>query len=304
MSKNKKILVLGASGMLGHAVYKHFARLSDYIVFGTVRSKTGLFEYFNENEMKNIIAGVDAENFDSFIKAFAVVKPDIVINCIGVIKHLTEAKDSYISINVNAFLPHRLANLCSVANARLIHISTDCVYDGIKGNYVETDHSNAEDLYGKSKYLGEVDYLHAVTLRTSIIGHEFNSDIALLDWFLSQETEVNGYTNAIYTGLPTYELARVIEQYVLPNTSLHGLYHVSSDKISKYDLLQLVAKHYDKSIQINKFAGFTLDRSLNSTKFRLLTNYTPPTWEDMIIHMQQEFINNDCYRHKHIRKTV
>jgi len=304
MSKNKTVLVLGVSGMLGHAVYRHFAGLPDYTAFGTVRSKSGLSRYFSDDEVKNIISGIDAENFDSFIKVFANVRPDVVINCIGVIKHLPEAKDSYISINVNSFLPHRLAKLCSVADARLVHISTDCVYDGVKGNYVEVDNSNAEDLYGKSKYLGEVDYPNAVTLRTSIIGHEFNSDISLIDWFLSQNTEVNGYTNAIYTGLPTYELARVIEQYVLPHPELHGLYHVSSDKISKYDLLQLVAKHYAKSIKINSFTGFTLDRSLDSTKFRHLTNYTPPGWEKLIVNMHQQFIKNDCYSHKHIRKGV
>jgi dTDP-4-dehydrorhamnose reductase len=301
---NVRVLILGVSGMLGHAVFRHFARLPGYTVFGTVRSKSAIAKYFNEGELNNITSGIDAENFDSFIKVFAVVKPDVVINCIGVIKHLPEAKDSYISININAFLPHRLAKLCSVANARLVHISTDCVYDGVKGNYVETDLSNAEDLYGKSKYLGEVDYPNAVTLRTSIIGHEFNSDISLLDWFLSQTSEVNGYINAIYTGLPTYELARVIEQYVLPNHDLHGLYHVSSDKISKFDLLQIVAKHYAKVIKINSFTGFTLDRSLDSTKFRQLTKYVPPTWDKMVSEMHKEFINNACYSHKHIRRSI
>jgi dTDP-4-dehydrorhamnose reductase len=288
----QNILVLGVSGMLGHAIYRHFSRLGNYNTYATARSKSSLSKYFSEAELNNIFASVDAENFDSFINVFAKTKPDIVINCIGIIKQLPEAQDSYISININSLLPHRLAKLCQVANARLIHISTDCVYDGKKGNYIETDVANAEDLYGKSKYLGEVDYPHAITLRTSIIGHELNSDISLINWFLNQKSEVNGYVNAIYSGLPTNELARVIEQYVIPKPQLYGLYHVSADKISKYDLLCLVAKQYQKEIKINRFEGFTLDRSLDSTKFRQMANYIAPTWDKLIASMHRQYIDS------------
>lgn len=299
---SKKILVLGVTGMLGHAIFKHFMNVGGYDVYGTVRFKSGnLGNFFSEKELAHIIEGVDADNFDSFIRAFGIVKPDIVINCIGIIKHLPEAKNYYKSINVNSFLPHRLAQLCYIANARFIHVSTDCVFDGKRGNYKEYDNSNAEDLYGKSKYLGEVDYPHAVTIRTSIIGHELSSDISLIDWFLSQNTAVNGYTNAIYTGFPTYEIANIIQEYIIPNPQLHGLYHVSSDPISKYDLLNLVAEMYNKKIDINPFSGFVLDRALDSTRFRNELNFTPKPWSELVKLMKNKFLEYNCYKNKHLR---
>lgn len=302
MSVKKNILVLGATGMLGHAIFKHFSGSSSFKVFGTVRNKlSNLSNYFDAEELENIIGGVDAENFDSFMRAFEVAKPDVVINCIGIIKHLPEAKDHFKSINVNSFLPHRLAKLCSVAAARVIHVSTDCVYDGKASDYKETDNSNAEDLYGKSKYLGEVDYPHAITIRTSIIGHELNSNISLIDWFLSQQNSVNGYTNAIYTGFPTYEIANIIQNYIIPNPSLHGLYHVSSNPISKYDLLKLVAETYNKEIEIKPFSGFVLDRSLNSEKFRDELGFMPKSWQQLIVEMHDKFMSYSCYENKHLR---
>ena len=296
--KQTKILVLGASGMLGHAVFKHFYGKTGYLTFGSVRSKNGLEKFFTDAELKDLISGIDAENFDSFIQLFEQVKPDVVINCIGIIKHLPEAKNHFKSININSFLPHRLAKLCAIGNARLIHISTDCVFDGQKGNYKETDNSNAEDLYGKSKFLGEVDYPHAITLRTSIIGHDLNSNISLIDWFLSQNRTVNGYINAIYTGFPTYEIAEIIEKYVLPNTQLHGLYHLSSDSINKYDLLKLVAQIYNKQIEVKAFDGFVLDRALDSSKFRQELNFKPKSWTNLITEMYDKFSTYPCYKNK------
>ncbi len=299
---SKNILVLGVTGMLGHSIFKHFMNVCGYNVYGTVRAKSGnLGNFFSEEELAQIIDGVDADNFDSFIRAFGIAKPDIVINCIGIIKHLPEAKNHYKSINVNSFLPHRLAQLCAIANARFIHVSTDCVFDGKHGNYQESDNSNAEDLYGKSKYLGEVDYPHAITIRTSIIGHELNSNISLIDWFLSQQNSVNGYTNAIYTGFPTYEIANIIQNYIIPNSSLHGLYHVSSNPISKYDLLKLVAETYNKEIEIKPFSGFVLDRSLNSEKFRDELGFMPKSWQQLIVEMHDKFMSYSCYENKHLR---
>ncbi len=299
---NKKVLILGASGMLGHAVFKHFYNSNAYTVYGTVRNKNNnLGKYFDDDEFIHIIEGINADNFDSFMHAFEVAKPDIVINCIGIIKHLPEAKNYLKSINVNTFLPHRLAQLCAIAKARFIHVSTDCVFDGKQGDYKESDNSNAEDLYGKSKYLGEVDYPNAITIRTSIIGHELSSNISLIDWFLSQQNSVNGYINAIYTGFPTYEIANIIEKQILPNKQLRGLYHVSSDPINKYDLLKLVANTYSKEIEIKPFSGFVLDRSLNSEKFRDELGFMPKSWQQLIIEMHDKFISYSCYENKHLR---
>jgi dTDP-4-dehydrorhamnose reductase len=214
------------------------------------------------------------------------VRPDVVINCVGVVKQLSAAKDPLVSIALNALFPHRLAELCAVAGARLVHISTDCVFDGRKGDYTESDPSNAEDLYGKSKFLGEVDYSHAVTLRTSIIGHELNSAHSLIDWFLSQPgPSVKGYRKAIYTGLPTVEIARIIRDVVLPDAALCGVWHVASDKVSKYDLLNMVASTYGKVIEIVPDDVVAIDRSMDGSRFSARTGYVAPPWPELVARM-------------------
>ena len=213
------------------------------------------------------------------------MKPDIASNCIGVVKQLAEAKNPLYAVPLNTMLPHRLASLCQIVGARLIHISTDCVFSGAKGNYLETDFPDADDLYGRSKLLGEVDYPHTVTLRTSIIGHEMAGRRSLLNWFLSQSGSVKGFTRAVFSGLPTIELSRVVRDYVLPRPELHGLYHVAAKPINKYDLLSLIAKVYGKEINIVPDKDFVIDRSLNADKFQKATGYMPPEWPDLIAAM-------------------
>jgi len=179
--------------------------------------------------------------------------------------------------------PHRLAGLCSLLGARLIQLSSDCIYSGRKGNYRESDLSDAEDIYGKSKYIGELhDYPHAITLRTSGIGHELNSNNGLLSWFLSQSGLVKGYAKAIYSGLPSVELAHVINEFVLPRPEMSGLYHVSSKPIAKLDLLKLVADVYGKKIKIVSDDSVVIDRSLNSERFTKLTGYVAPEWPELV----------------------
>ena len=176
--------------------------------------------------------------------------------------------------------------ICRSAGARMIHISTDCVFDGKKGNYTENDSSTADDLYGRSKFLGEVAYPpHCLTLRTSIIGHELKGKLGLVEWFLAQEGKVRGFTHAIYSGFPTIEFARIITDYILPRPELTGVYHVSSDPVSKYDLLNLVAKKYGKKIEIEPYDDFRQDRSLDSSLFRRLTGYMPPSWPELVDQM-------------------
>lgn len=291
-----RILVLGTTGMLGHAIFKHFSAKAGYEIFGTVRSTGKVSTIFTPDEQKFLINGIEAANFDSLIEAFAIAKPDIVINCIGIIKQSPDAANYYNSININSFLPHRIARLCAINNARMIHISTDCVFDGKTGSYLESDNSNATDLYGKSKFLGEVDYPHAITIRTSIIGHELYSKISLVDWFLSQKASVSGYTNAVFTGFTTYELANIIQIYVLPNPKLSGLHHVSADKISKHDLLKLIAQIYKKETDIVPNSDIHIDRSLNSDRFRNITGFKPIPWREMIRDMHSEFISHSYYQ--------
>ncbi|PRC92708.1 dTDP-4-dehydrorhamnose reductase family protein [Solimicrobium silvestre] len=281
-----KVLVLGISGMLGNAVFRLLSSNSDLMVHGTSRT-SAVVKYFSDGVKEKIICGVDVESSDGLVKLFASVKPDVVINCIGLVKQLAEAKDVLSAIPINTLLPHRLAHLCAVAQARLVHISTDCVFDGQRGNYVEQDKSDAEDLYGKSKFLGEVDYPHAITLRTSIIGHELNGAHSLVNWFLKQEGGIKGYTRAIFSGLPTVELARVINDFVLPNPQLSGLYHVSAEPISKYDLLKLISAEYGKQIDIAADDQLVLDRSLDSSRFKTATGYVPPTWSELVARMRE-----------------
>jgi dTDP-4-dehydrorhamnose reductase len=209
----------------------------------------------------------------------------VVINCIGLVKQLAEADDPLLALPINAMLPHRLARLCDVASARLVHVSTDCVFSGARGNYIEGDSPDAQDLYGRSKLLGEVDYPHAVTLRTSIIGHELSSANGLVGWFLAQQGRVSGYRRAVFSGLPTIELARVIRDHVLPRPALRGTYHVSASPINKFDLLKLVARTYGKEIEIVEDDAVLIDRSLDSTRFRTETGYAPDDWPALVARM-------------------
>jgi len=294
--KHKTILILGATGMLGHTLLAFFSRREDINVHATVRSIDGLSALLPQHLLARLRAGVDADNFDSVAGVLAAVKPDVVINCIGIVKQLPEAADPIASIAINALFPHRLANECGRINARLIHISTDCVFSGNKGGYAENDFPDCGDLYGRTKLLGEVAGPGCVTLRTSIIGHELNSKYGLIEWFLSQKGKVRGFAHAIYTGFPTSEMAHIIGEHVIPNKDLNGLYHVSSDRISKYDLLRLVAERYGKQIKIERHEEFYCDRSLDSSRFRNITGYRPPPWREMVDKMYQHFLGASFYR--------
>lgn len=281
-----RILVLGASGMLGSALFRILSDGTDWTVYGTVRN-SDILRYFNSNERARIIRTADVLNQDELSGIFARIKPDLVVNCIGIIKQQKASKDPLVALPVNAMFPHRLSLLCELIGARLILISTDCVFNGKKGMYVESDIPDAEDLYGKSKEIGEVaDKPHVFTIRTSIVGHELNSNNSLINWFLSQEREVKGYTSAIFSGLPTCELAEIIRDFIVPKKELNGLYHISSDPISKHDLLILVNRIYKKNIRIVPSEEVRIDRSLDSKKFRESVSFHPDDWELLVLRMK------------------
>lgn len=280
-----RVLLLGASGMLGNAMLRQFSRSEGIEVFGSVRSAAVLRQLPTELHSK-VICSVDVENWDNLTRLFAEVRPDVVVNCVGLVKQLAEADDPLAAIPINGLLPHRLARLCDLVGARFIHISTDCVFAGTRGNYRESDAADAQDLYGRSKLLGEVvDKANAITLRTSIIGHELASAHGLIGWFLRQSGSVKGYQRAVFSGLPTVELARIIRDYVLPNATLHGLYHVSAAPIDKLALLKLVAAEYGHSIEIVPDDRVVINRSLDSTRFREATGYEPPEWPELVRRM-------------------
>jgi len=281
-----KILVIGATGMLGNTLFRFLTDNSvSNEVLGTIRS-SGNLNLFDDKYRNCLISNIDIENHDSLVNLLSNIRPDVVINCAGIIKQLKNASDPLPVISINAYYPHKLAKLCSLLDARLIHISTDCVFSGRKGGYKEEDECDASDLYGLSKNIGEVKYDNCLTIRTSMIGHELNSSNSLVDWFLHQEGQVNGYSKAIFSGLPTVELANVINSYILPDSDLHGLYHVSAEQISKFDLLNLVSKIYNKKITIINDENVVINRSLDSAKFKKITGYVPPDWEKLIISMK------------------
>lgn len=267
--------------MLGSAALRLFAQSPEVVVTASVRSDDSR-RLLPVEAQKHIEVGVDVENQGSLISLFAKVKPDVVINCVGLVKQLTQAEDPLASLPINAMLPHRLVRLCALAHSRLVHISTDCVFSGAKGMYVEGDTADARDLYGVSKYLGEVDAPNAITLRTSIIGHELGAAHGLVGWFLGQQGKVRGFTRAIFSGLPTVELARVIRDVVMPQPELRGVYHVSAAPISKFDLLTLVARKYEKVIEIEPDDSLVIDRSLDSSRFRQAARYTAPDWTELV----------------------
>lgn len=276
-----KVMVLGITGMLGNAMFRVLKDEQNLDVYGTARSDK-VRHYFREEEPNKIIVDVDVENHDSLVRAFSIVRPDIIVNCIGLVKQLADVNDPLQAIPINTLLPHRLASLCQVIGARLVHISTDCVFSGKRGDYLETDFPDANDLYGRSKLLGEVDYPHAITLRTSIIGHELLGQRSLIGWFLSQDGPVKGFTKAIFSGLPTVELSRVVRDIVLPRPELRGLYHIAAKPINKFDLLHYVADTYRKKIEIVPSDELVIDRSLNADKFCQETGYIAPEWPELV----------------------
>jgi dTDP-4-dehydrorhamnose reductase len=288
-----KILVLGASGMLGSAMLRTFHTQPGFEVIATVRSPAAL-AHFTEAERQAIRTNVDVLDNDGLVSLLNAARPDVVINCVGLIKQLTAANDPLVALPINSLFPHRLARLAALCGARLVHVSTDCVFTGTKGLYVESDTADATDLYGMSKYLGEtVDYENAVTLRTSIIGRELSSSHSLVDWFLAQRGEVKGYRRAIFSGLPTCELAAIIRDAVIPRRDLSGLYHVSAEPISKYDLLRLIGAEYGKEVETVPDDRVVIDRSLDSSRFQKATGYVAPEWPELIRRMHAADFRGD-----------
>lgn len=283
--QHHKILILGASGMLGNALLRYLATETTHDVLGTVRSMRSIGMLPVEVRDRVVEAG-DVEDVDALVRMFNEHRPSVVVNCVGLVKQLSAAKNPLAAIPINAVLPHRLSELCAMVGARFIHLSTDCVFSGQKGLYVEGDLPDAVDVYGRTKLLGEVDYPYALTLRTSIIGHELIGNHSLINWFLSQHGSVRGFSRAVFSGLPTVEIARIIDKHVLPRPDLFGLYHLSAEPIDKFTLLKLVAEAYGKAVDVEEDPSLIIDRSLDSTRFRTATGFQPDDWPTLIRRMR------------------
>jgi dTDP-4-dehydrorhamnose reductase len=279
-----RAIVLGAAGMLGHKLLQRLR--ADHEIAGTIR------ESAPDTNLLRILPGiklypdVHADDLSSLERAIDDWGAQVVLNCIGVIKQTKAASDPITSTTINSLHPHRLAQLTAARGARLIHFSTDCVFSGRRGNYVEDDVPDPVDLYGRSKLLGEVAGPGALTLRTSIVGRELRGHLGLIDWFLSQRgCRIRGFVRALYSGLTTIAAADLVARLVRDHPEVEGLWHVSGDPISKFDLLQIVKRVYGIDVDIAPDEEFVCDRRLDSTRLRERTGWLPPSWEDMIADM-------------------
>lgn len=282
-----KILVLGASGMLGHRLLWGLNELGYDVLAGlrTDRSAQSPFDRMPVlSDARRVVAGLDGYDPQGLKRRLSELRPDVILNCIGVIKQLDEGHLSVPCIALNALLPHLLEELVADWGGWLIHFSTDCVFKGDRGGYTETDATDARDLYGMTKALGEVTGPHALTLRTSIIGCELRSHRSLVDWFLRQNgLAVKGYSRAIFSGLTTREMVRVVDLLLRKYRGLNGLYHVASDPISKYELLCLIRDAAHLTIDITEDGeGMHVDRTLVAKKFENRTGYQAPPWRSMV----------------------
>jgi len=282
-----RILVIGGSGMLGHKLVQILG--SQFDVWTTIRAAYSDVERFGIFDPARVIAGVDLTNSNSVPSAIRAANPEVVINAAGLIKQVPESADSVLMLKINSIFPQALAELAIEHGFRLITVSTDCVFNGKRGNYSELDKPDAKDLYGVSKRLGELNYPNCLTLRTSIIGRELHNRHALVEWFLDNRGEtVNGYAKAIYSGFPTFVLAQILLKIVSDHPKLQGTYHVSSDPINKFELLNLLNEYYCAGVRIERSDDVVIDRSLDSSAFRKITGFSPANWEQMIEQMASD----------------
>ncbi len=290
-----KVLIFGASGMLGHKLYQ---RLSEgFHVVGTVRETFSEVERFGIFDRSHIIEAIDVTDREAVDFAVETANPDIVINAVGIIKQRPNAKDRILTLSVNSIFPNYLAQLAESNGFRLITISTDCVFSGSRGGYTGKDTPDAHDLYGMSKLLGEVDAPGCLTLRTSIIGRELATTNSIVEWFLSNRGgSVNGYTRAIYTGLSTLEFADTVARLIAERPDLNGVYHVASETITKFDLLTLLNEVFSANIEIRRDDSVVIDRSLDATRFQAETGIIPPAWPEMVARLAADTTPYDNIR--------
>ncbi len=282
IKKRKKILILGVSGLLGSAVFQYFNEENYFEVIGVTRKNKRF------NKISNLIQiNSKTNSFDDYKNIIKETKPDFVINCIGIVKKSINQKSFLETIRMNSLFPKSIAQMTKVYSFKFIHISTDCVFKGDIGRYDESFFPDAEDIYGISKILGECDK-GALTLRTSIIGHSERDRSGLLEWFLNQKKSIKGYNKAFFSGFTTLELAKILHNnIIMKNNFQRGIFHLSSIRISKYDLLKKINKLYQKNIKIIKDDKFKIDRSLKSTLFKEKIKYKTKTWNQMLLEMKK-----------------
>ena len=266
--------------------------LSDvHEVVGTVRepseNNVPLLNFLDRDQIRFAISAEDGSRIADLL---ITENPDVVLNCIGVVKQLQDSKDLESSESANSKLPHLLSEICQKINARLIHFSTDCVFSGRTGNYKETEMPDPVDVYGRTKFLGELNNDRDLTLRTSFVGRELVHFSNLFEWARRQQNkEISGFRQAIYSGLTTKSLSRIVGSLISDHPSLTGLFHIASEPISKYDLLCILNSKLKLNLSITPDDAFISDRSLDGTRFLLTTGLEVPSWEQML----DEFVSDE-----------
>ena len=286
-----KILILGLSGMLGHKLFSYLQKQNTYELYATTTTN---FEIEHPNfkivNKKNIFFS-KTQNIDFFKKKITDIKPDLVINCIAILKESFFDLNPLKFVEINTIFPLKISELSKIFGFRFIHFSTDILYADTNKLSCENDKITLEGPYAASKFLGEVKNNNSLTIRTSIIGHQLNNKNSLVEWFLSYRGEtVNGYSNVIYSGLPTTEISKIIHEKIIPNVNLKGIINISSNPISKFELLKKIKKYYNKKVKINIDNSAISNRSLDSNLFNNKTGYLAPDWDVLVKEMFNDYI--------------
>jgi dTDP-4-dehydrorhamnose reductase len=278
-----KILILGSSGLLGNTLTKYFFQNNSFQTFGTLRDFSKIY-FFREKYHRNFIEFSNILDFVELEKKIRDIKPNVIINCLGLTNKQRIVNFDLVQqyIKINSLFPHKLCEICSRHSVRLIHFSSDCVFSGLKGFYNENDFADPIDIYGKSKLMGELNYKNSITIRKSVIGHEITSKNGLLEWFLNQRNDVEGYKKVFFSGLTVLELGKIIVDYILPRNNLNGLFNIAGQTISKFQLLKIIADVYQKPIEIIPNELINIDRSLDASKFNKLTGYESQPWPELV----------------------
>jgi dTDP-4-dehydrorhamnose reductase len=299
-ANQQRVLVIGATGMLGHKVWQLFRERFDAwaaVRDASVHAATGLFDG------ERVLSGVAVDRFETVAAAVGRVRPQVIVNCVGIVKQVKAAADPVPSITINSLYPHLALALAREHGARMIHISTDCVFAGTRGHYAESDVPDATDLYGRTKLLGEISGPGALTLRTSMIGRELAATTGLAEWFLSQRGgRAKGFRRAVFSGLTTAALARVLAEVIESHQALTGVYHVASAPINKYDLLIRLNDAFGAGVQVDADDALAIDRSLDGTRFAAATGIAVPGWDRMIDEMASDGTPYEQWRRSGSRK--
>ena len=279
-----KILLLGGGGLAGNTFIKYFLSFKNRYSIGVTFSEHESNYNLNlDNQSISTFYNINAFKYNLVSSVINDYKPQVIINTIGLTKRISNTIDPKLSIYLNSYFPHLLLKTSNEKDIKLIHLSTDCIFSGYNGNYSEDSIPDALDIYGKTKFLGELNEKNALTLRTSILGPEIRRFLGIYSWFINQKTDVFGFDKAFFSGITSLELAKIIFHIIDHNYDLYGIYNLASEKISKFELLNIIKKIKKMNINIIKSDSEIYDRSLNNKKFRSVSEYKVPNWENMIL---------------------